>query len=85
MSKSLSVTQHSQVVCLVKLVLLIPATNAVLEKKCFSDTQNKDLPQDINDTNSLNNMMVVHIHKHLTDFVCQIAVITEAFYYQNLK
>ena len=67
----------SEVLTLTKLVLVLPATNAVSEcsfsalrcvKTFLSSTVNQD---------SLNHLMVLHVHKTLTDTLDLIEVVNE--------
>ena len=66
-----------QVVHLVKLVLLMPATNAVSERSASAMRCIKTyLPSSMTQT-QLNNAMFVHIHKHLTDSLDYAKVLNE--------
>ena len=70
--KSLSTMQLSlvsQVTSLVKLILLMPATNAVSERSASAMHHVKTYLRSTMTQSRLNNIMVLHIHKHLTDSV----------------
>ena len=78
--KSLSPAQRNlipQVIQLAKLVLLMPATNAVSERSASAMRRIKTYLRTSMSQTRLNNMMVVHIHKHLTDSICHIRVLNE--------
>ena len=67
----------SQVVHLVKLVLLMPATNAVSERSASAMRCIKTYLRSSMTQTRLNNAMVVHIHKHLTDSLDYAKVLNE--------
>ena len=70
--KSLSTMQLSlvsQVTSLVKLILLMPATNADSERSTAAMRHVKTYLRSTMTQSRLNNIMVLHIHKHLTDSV----------------
>ena len=56
---------YSEVVKLVKLIVVMPASNATSERS-FSATS-EDIPKIDNDTSCLNNLMVLHIHRDKLD------------------
>lgn len=74
---------HSEVVLLgevvkvIKLVLLMPATNAVSERSASAMRRIKSYLRSTMTQSRLNSVMVLHIHKHLTDTVNHIAVLNE--------
>ena len=57
----------SQVMLFVKFVLLMPATNAVSKKECFSYASYKSILAQYQ--TQLINIMVIHIHNHLTESI----------------
>ena len=70
--KSLSIMQLSlalQVTFLVKLILLMQATNTVSERSALAMHRVKTYLRSTMTESRLNNIMVLHIHKHLTDSV----------------
>jgi len=67
----------SQVALLVKLILLMPATNAVSERSASALRRVKTYLRTTMTQMRLNNVMVLHIHKHLTDTVDVTAILTE--------
>ena len=78
--KSLSTMQLSlvsQVTFLVKLILLMPATNAVSERSASAMRRVKTYLRSTMTESRLNNIMVLHIHKHLTDSVDHKQVLNE--------
>ena len=78
--KSLSTMQLSlvsQVTFFVKLILLMPATNAVLERSALAMCRVKTYLHSTMTQSRLNNIMVLHIHKHLTDSVDLKQVLNE--------
>ena len=78
--KSLSTIQLSlvsQVTHLVKLILLMPATNAVSERSASAMHRIKTYLHSSMTQSHLNNTMVLHIHKHLTDSVDHKQILNE--------
>ena len=78
--KSLNPGQLSfiaQVVKVVKLVLLMPATNAVSERSASAVRRLKTYLRSTMTQCRLNNVMVLHIHKHLTDNVDCLKILNE--------
>ena len=67
----------SQVSLLVKLIALMPATNAVSERSASALRHVKTYLRSSMTQLRLNNMMVVHIHKSLTDTVDVKSILTE--------
>ena len=67
----------SQVSLLVKFVLLMPATNAVSERSASAMRRIKTYLRTTTTQSRLNNLMVLHIHKDLTDKVDHTAVLEE--------
>ena len=67
----------SQVVLLVKHVLLMPATNAVSERSASSLRRIKTYLRSTMTQVRLNNVMTLHIHKHLTDSIDKLQVLNE--------
>ena len=67
----------SQVAKLAKLVLLMPATNAVSEQRASAMRRIKTYLRSSMTQTRLNNVMVVHVHKHLTDSVDCVKVLYE--------
>ena len=67
----------SQVSLLVKLIALIPATNAVSERSASALCHVKTYLRSSMTQVRLNNMMVVHIHKALTDTIDVKSILTE--------
>ena len=67
----------SQVSLLVKLIALMPATNAVSERSASALRRVKTYLRSSMTQLHLNNMMVVHIHKSLTDTVDVKSILTE--------
>ena len=59
----------NQVALLVKFVLLMPATNAVSERSASAVRRIKTYLRTTMTQQRINNIMVMHIHKHLTDSV----------------
>ncbi len=56
-----------QVGLLIKLVLLMPATNAVSERSASAMRRIKTYLRSTMTQQRMNNVMILHIHKHLTD------------------
>ena len=67
----------SQVVLLVKLVLLMPATIAVSERSASAMRRIKTYLRSTMTQSRLNNTMVLHIHNHLTDSIDHTSVLNE--------
>ena len=67
----------SQVTFLVKLILLMPATNAVSERSASAMRHVKTYLRSTMTQSRLNNIMVLHIHKHLTNSVDLKQVLNE--------
>ncbi len=67
----------SQVALLVKLVLLMPATNAVSERSASAMRRIKTYLRTSMTNTRLNSIMVLHIHKHLTDSIDHLKVLNE--------
>ena len=67
----------SQVAKLAKLVLLMPATNAVSEQRASVMRRIKTYLRSSMTQTRLNNVMVVHVHNHLTDSVDCVKVLNE--------
>ena len=57
----------NQVALLVKFILLMPATNAVSERSASAMRRIKTYLRSTMSQQRLNNIMVLHIHKNLTD------------------
>ena len=66
----------SQVSLLVKLIALMPATNAVSERSASALRRVKSYLRSSMTQVRLNNMMVVHIHKTLTDTIDIKSILT---------
>ena len=84
--KSMSSPQQaliSQVVRLLKFVLLMPATNAVSERSASAMCQIKTYLTTSMTQARLNHVMVIHIHSHLTDNVDHVRVLNEFFSASN--
>ena len=78
--KSLSPAQVnliSQVALVAKFVLLMPATNAVSERSASALHRIKTYLRSTISQTRLNNIMLLHIHKHLTDTVDHKKVLNE--------
>ena len=78
--KSLSASQLTyiqQVVNLAQLVLLMPATNAVSERSASAMRRIKTYLRTSMTQARLNNLMVVHVHKHLTDNISPAFILNE--------
>ena len=59
-----------QIALVIKFVLLMPATNAVSERSASAMyAQDKNYLRSTMSQQRMNNVMVLHIHKHLTDTV----------------
>ena len=58
-----------QVALVIKFVLLMPATNAVSERSASAMRRIKTYLSSTMSQQRMNNVMVLHIHKHLTDTV----------------
>ena len=56
-----------QVAILFKLLLVVPATNAVSERSFSAMKRVKSYLRATMTDNRLNHLMTIHIHKHLTD------------------
>lgn len=67
----------SQVIRLVKLVLLMPATNAISERSASAMRRIKTYLRASMTQTRLNHIMVLHIHKHLTDSISRTAILNE--------
>ena len=67
----------SEVAKLIKFVLLMPATNAVSERSASAMRRIKTYLRSTMTQSRLNNVMLLHIHKHLTDTVNHIAILNE--------
>ena len=67
----------SQVSLLVKLITIMPATNAVSERSASALRRVKTYLRSSMTQMRLNNMMVVHIHKTLTDTIDIKSILTE--------
>lgn len=67
----------SQVARLVKLVLLMPVTNAVSERSTSAMQRIQTYLRSIMTQSRLNNVMVLHVHKHLTDTIDHTSVLNE--------
>ena len=67
----------SQVSLLVKLIALMPATNAVSERSASALRHVKTYLRSSMTQVRLNNIMVVHIHKSLTDTIDAKSILTE--------
>ena len=67
----------SEVAKLIKFVLLMPATNAVSERSASAMRQIKTYLRSTMTQSRLNNVMLLYIHKHLTDTVNHIAILNE--------
>ena len=78
--KELEHNQHllmPQVVKVIKLLLLMPATNAVSERSASAMRRIKTYLRSTMTQCRLNNVMVLHIHKHLTDNLDYIKILNE--------
>ena len=78
--RGLSLSHHalvSQVMRLVKFVLLMPATNAMSERSALAMRRIKTYLRTSMTQARLNHVMVLHIHKHLTDSISHAAVLNE--------
>ena len=78
--RGLSLSHHalvSQVMRLVKFVLLMPATNAMSERSASAMRRIKTYLRTSMTQARLNHVMVLHIHKHLTDSISHTAVLNE--------
>ena len=73
----------SQVVCLLKFVLFMPATNAVSERSASAICRIKTYLRTSMTQAQLNHVMVIHIHSHLTDNVDHVRVLNEFFTASN--
>jgi len=67
----------SQVSSLVKLIALMPATNAVSERRASALRHVKTYLKSSMTQVHLNNMMVLHVHKALTDIINVKSILTE--------
>ena len=67
----------SEVARLVKFVLLMPATNAVSERSASAMRRIKTYLRSTMTQLQMNNVMVLHIHKHLTDEIDVVAALNE--------
>ena len=67
----------SQVSLLVKLITLMPATNAVSERSASALRRVKIYLRSSMKQMRLNNMMVVHIHKNVTDTIDIKSILTK--------
>ena len=67
----------TQVVKVVKFVLLMPATNAVSERSASAVRRLKTYLRSTMTQYRLKNVMVLHIHKHLTDDVDYLKILNE--------
>ena len=78
--KVLDHSQHllmPQVVKVVKFLLLMPATNAVSERSASAMRRIKTYLRSTMTQCRLNNVMVLHIHKHLTDSLNYIKILNK--------
>ena len=78
--KSLPTSHHvpiPQVVHLVKLILLMVATNAMSEQSASAKHQIKTYLRTTMTQSRLHHNMLLHIHKHLTDSISHTAVLNE--------
>ncbi len=66
----------NQVALVIKFVLLMPATNAVSERSASALRRIKTYLRTMTQQR-VNNIMVLHIHKHLTDSVNQKEILNE--------
>ena len=57
----------SEVCKLINLILVMPATNAVSERSFSSLRRIKTYLRSTMHQNRLNHLMILHVHKHLTD------------------
>ena len=60
-------TLLSEVMKVVKLVIVLPATNAVSERSCSALKRIKTYLRSTTSTNRLNHLMMLHVHKDKTD------------------
>ena len=67
----------SQVALVVKFVLLMPATNAVSERSASAMRRIKSYLRTTMTQSRMNNIMVLHIHRHLTDSIDHIRILNE--------
>jgi len=78
--RALSPSHHvlvSQVIRLVKFILLMPATNAVSERSASAMQRIKTYLRTSMTQTRLNHIMALHIHKHLTDSISHTAVLNK--------
>ena len=73
---------HSQIlllsqVALVTFVLLMPATNAVSERSASAMRRIKSYLRTTMTQSRMNNIMVLHIHRHLTDAIDHTRILNE--------
>ena len=61
---------YSQVAKLVKLILVLPATNAISERSFSGMRRIKSFLRTTMTQKRLNHLMILHIHKMLTDNLC---------------
>ena len=67
----------SEVEKIVKFILLMPATNAVSERSASAMRMVKNYLRSTMTQTRLNNIMVLHIHKHLTDTIVRTSTLNE--------
>ena len=67
----------SEVCKLVKLILVLPATNAVSERSLSALRRVKSYLRSTMNQSQLNHLMILHVHKHLTDELDLIKVANE--------
>ena len=64
----------SEVCVLASLILVMPATNAVSERSFSALRRIKSYLRATMSQERLNHIMVLHVHKHLTDRICYIKI-----------
>ena len=67
----------SQVVKIFKFILIAPATNAVSERSCSALQRTKTWLRTTMTQERLNNCLILHIHKYLTDEINFISIANE--------
>ena len=60
-------TLLSDICIIAKLILVMPATNAVNERSLSALRRGQDILAIYNETNSLNHLMILHVHREKTD------------------
>ena len=60
-------TLLSDICIIAKLILVMPATNAVNERSLSALRRGQDILAICNETNSLNHLMILHVHREKTD------------------